>query len=121
MKDRIPFFTGSRVYGKPTDESDLDIVMLVSELDREVLKEFGSLNRDHKVGEDLSVRFGMLNVIIVINEQEYDAWRDATDNLFTMSVESGPVGRDEVVLEIDKQYQAKGIWELRKLESRDSK
>jgi Nucleotidyltransferase domain len=64
------FLTGSRVYGQPTPESDVDLVVFISEEDKETLVKLADTA--------LPIRFGKLNVIALTNEDEFYAWKSAT-------------------------------------------
>ena len=78
------FLTGSQVYGKPTQESDVDLVIF-TDVDTmlrlraladspQVLQKVSGANT-HK---SASIRFGKLNLTVVTNEDEWQAWRLAT-------------------------------------------
>lgn len=90
-------FTGSRVYGTPRADSDLDMVLLVSKEEHELLKELcDSPGRsDRKTSS--SFKFGMLNIIAVENPKDYKAWRIGTKKLKRIA----PVTRASAVKEFE--------------------
>lgn len=67
------FLTGSRVYGNPNDDSDIDLVIRVDRETKEKLIELA--------GGGSVVRFGKLNLLICATDQEYWAWQDGTEEL----------------------------------------
>jgi len=75
------FLTGSHVYGTPNEESDVDLVICT---DADTMRKLEKLaDSDTAVSGDndhasASVRFGKLNLTIVTNEDEWQAWRLAT-------------------------------------------
>lgn len=75
------FLTGSRRYGRPKLASDWDIVVLVSPEDKAWFE-------DHELH-----RQGILNLIFVTSEAEYEAWRQTTNLLERMK----PVTREKAV------------------------
>jgi predicted nucleotidyltransferase len=69
------FITGSRIYGKPTGESDIDLVVRVDGATAEILMQLGSKNGKNPV------RFGNLNLILCTSDIEYATWRVGTSTL----------------------------------------
>lgn len=67
------FLTGSRVYGSPREDSDIDLVVFCSEHTRKTLEK-------HKDGGHAinAVRFGKLNLILCDSKPDYDAWQVGT-------------------------------------------
>lgn len=99
------FLTGSRKYGTPREDSDYDLVIFVDKHDKDTWdallshsKYKGSASTD-----SISVRFGELNFICLSNQEEYDAWYNATLKLSA----SKPVARDVAVAEV-KAFLAAG-------------
>lgn len=87
---RIPFITGSQIYGTPTSKSDIDIVVsgdweLEHCLFTKSEKGDGSLNP--------IIKFGKLNIIVAKSEDEYDAWWRARDRC----IEEKPITRDRAI------------------------
>jgi predicted nucleotidyltransferase len=88
-----PFITGSRVYGTPTEKSDIDLVCLIE--DSDTVDELIAA-ADHTDASDAgvggcSIVFGKLNLIVLSQSAMYDAWREATDELIARK----PVTRAE--------------------------
>ena len=91
------FLTGSQVYGKPRNGSDIDLVVLVSESDGDILK---------RMSDDPSFRkvtYGQLNLIVLNAEDsedvaKYNIWKDGTEKLIARK----PVTREEAIRLFDK-------------------
>lgn len=83
------FVTGSRVYGTPRPESDIDLCVVVSEHDLALLSE--RADEDPGSGGH-SLRFGKLN-LIVLGQRSFEAWQEATNELVAMK----PVTREKAV------------------------
>lgn len=90
------FVTGSRRYGKPTPDSDLDLVILVEDEDaQKLLIEHGGEQDDDG---RLVIRFGKLNLIVCRDIEQYEAWKDGTEACVKVRHLSGqPVGRDHAI------------------------
>lgn len=104
------FLTGSRIYSVPKKDSDIDLVVLMSEWEILLLK---GLNQPKKsfiekcrelispkdetiyntVSPTTSLRFGPLNLLCVSSEKAYNDWREGTDQLRAKA----PVSREEAV------------------------
>lgn len=84
------FLTGSRVYGMPRGDSDLDLVILCSPGDGEQL--WHEADGGGTSGQASTV-FGKLNVIALCNPAEFEAWRAGTEECKTRS----PVDRETAV------------------------
>jgi len=61
------FITGSHIYGKPTSDSDIDLVIFVNQETKDKLIELSDTGK-------MPCRFGKLNLIFATNEEEYGAW-----------------------------------------------
>ena len=93
------FITGSRCYGTPRDDSDLDLVILASNHAFKMLAAFA--DDDSETGEGSgkgtpssgSFRFGKLNIIAITDESVFEVWRAATESLKAKA----PVSRDDAV------------------------
>lgn len=79
------FLTGSRAYGTPREDSDIDLVILT---DRQNAGELWALSKD---GTKLIL--DNVNVIALTNPEQFELWRKGTE----MLKESTPVSRDEAV------------------------
>lgn len=104
-----PFLTGSRAYGRPREDSDVDLVILAPHEIMYLLCVFGN----HYAGPDgdfyemgmgntenfpsASISFGQLNLIVHTSTEKYDAWRTATQELIAMSNEVGAIDRETAV------------------------
>lgn len=85
------FVTGSRAYGTPRDDSDLDLVILVTqEVSDELFK--------HGKTETGTCRFGMLNLICFTSEEDYFGWKDVTNKL----IKQKPVSREFAIEQFAK-------------------
>jgi len=102
-----PFLTGSRVYGTPRADSDIDLVVLVTPEELDKLALFADVKMEEmapfedRYGGDAeirrSLRFGKLNMICVCEDQEYHVWKDGTALLAEKKKKTGPVTREEAV------------------------
>lgn len=99
--------TGSRVYGTPTDESDIDVVCLMSHDEFHALLAMADNpdceTRPASGKASQSLRFGKLNLICV-TPNEYDkftAWKDGTAHLKSIA----PVTREAAV----EHFKSRGV------------
>jgi len=78
------FITGSHAYGEPTENSDVDLVVLVSPEDRDRLI---------RLSDDKStpVRYGNINLIVPMSEAEFHKWKLVTELLVGLSKVDGPI------------------------------
>jgi hypothetical protein len=114
----LSFVTGSRKYGTPRPDSDVDMIVFVSKADLEILAALA----DPELPEDRSapvyfkennprafragdydpmsqpLRFGRLNLICVTDPAQYDAWRAGTERLSREQ----PVTREAAVALLSK-------------------
>lgn len=100
------FITGSRVYGSPRDDSDLDIVVLVNP---ELAKLLADLCDPMKPGEKGVYRFGKLNLIVTFTQEEFACWKIATDDLIALSLKGNPATREEAIKYIDSIFEQNGV------------
>lgn len=90
------FITGSRVYGNTTIESDVDLVVLVATAtDRSMLVDLGHI----------PVRYGKLNLIVLTDQREFDAWLAATYRCLSCR----PCSREKAAEIIDQEYVSRGL------------
>jgi len=83
------FLTGSHAYGAPTSESDVDLVVLVTEAEAAVL-------REQSETKQIPHRYGNLNLIILTDVLEYNAWATFTKDMQTQREDTGqPVTKEE--------------------------
>jgi hypothetical protein len=77
------FLTGSQVYGKPTQDSDIDLVIFT---DVDTMLRLRALSDNPRLvnisgsntHKSASIRFGKLNLTVVTTEDEWQVWRLAT-------------------------------------------
>jgi hypothetical protein len=100
-----PFCTGSQVYGTPTVESDLDLVVVVSPEDFTLLAQFdpGGPALVYGGAENGQLKFGKLNLICV-SEAQAPAWAEATAELAAQK----PVTREQAIALIDEKLVKHG-------------
>lgn len=82
---RRAFITGSRAYGTPTKDSDVDIVIL-ADSDAESLLWNLSESSD-------KILLGRANIIACETEERFDLWKRGTDELIARR----PVTRSEAI------------------------
>lgn len=91
------FITGSRKYGAPTKDSDVDLVIEVSETDFDILALNATEVAEYgRYGGARHLRYGNLNIICPPTPRQLAAWRLGTDNLVKRTVDEGRrMSRDE--------------------------
>lgn len=109
----MPFLTGSRLYGAPRADSDLDLVV---HMDRELIEKIaeelptsvcgnrscGAYGKDNP--EFVVFRFGELNLIATACPVAYRAWQEGTANCVKALLKNRRgLTRDEAVDIIGKQ------------------
>jgi hypothetical protein len=98
---RDPFITGSRIYGSPTEDSDLDMVIIAREHEWDFLVD--------SQGGKFPVRYGKLNLILCRNNREYDSWKEARDLCIKRKNKIGrPLTKDEACLIHDMVHEKNG-------------
>ena len=86
-KDAKAFVTGSHAYGLPGPDSDMDLVVYVTQKDLDRLKRLADeaacnqLARDYIAAGGTPLRFGRLNLICCTNEKYFEVWREGTRRL----------------------------------------
>lgn len=79
------FLTGSRAFGTPTPESDVDVVVLMDKPEMaKLVSQAEESERSGDYGNGQSLRFGRLNLIVVNTEEQFGLWRDSTDECLAM-------------------------------------
>lgn len=103
--DGDSFITGSRAYGTPSLDSDLDLVVKISRYDLGKLVEFCRIRNldpdgnlpdiEYLTGRSstANLRFDGLNLIVTTDDRDYQVWLEGTREL----IERRPVTRDEAV------------------------
>jgi len=94
------FITGSRIYGSPTSNSDLDLVILVSKDEAEIIKKHADANKNlgddkvyarHEHDDDILIcRYGILNLIMFTDARLFNVWQAGTEEC----IECKPVTRN---------------------------
>ena len=96
--NRPTFITGSRVYGAPRPDSDIDVGMLMSDKDANFLNHFSDEpiepTKIYSDDVDINFLFGKLNIIACYSELVFDAWKKGTDKLIEESRAAGPRTRE---------------------------
>lgn len=104
------FLTGSHAYGTPTADSDVDLVVRVTDAatlaDLLLCAEVATAAKDKPASAvglpQSSYRFGRLNIILCHTDRQYADWRDGT----ALLIASRPVTRDRAV-EVFRQMRAR--------------
>ncbi len=116
MPIRKAFLTGSRVYGKPRPDSDIDLVILIEEKDLNKLikmaDETMEANNDYDPKDARCLRFGKLNLLCCLNPKHFDVWKSGTDELLRRKRENDePVSRDTAISFLSWLRRKEGITE----------
>jgi len=86
----LAILTGSHAYGAPTDHSDIDLVIRCENKIADLLR------KNSDVSPDGSVRYGKLNLILCLEDDQYKAWEEGTKDLVAKhQAEERPIGRVE--------------------------
>lgn len=106
------FVTGSRKYGTPTSESDIDLVVFFDQeheydLLCDLAEERGNVTciEEYEGLVLTPLRFGKLNLICCIQRDEWQCWRDGTKQL----VDQKPVTRDQAIALLQKLRVERGL------------
>ena len=110
MKETPAFITGSRAYGTPHEDSDLDLVVFTDT--QTILKMLEFIGDEHQLNYQTpnSTQFtvGGLNFIMTNDYAIYRAWLDGTKVLKTKA----PVSRETAIKYLSKKrhkYQTEGV------------
>lgn len=107
--------TGSKIYGIPSKNSDIDLVVFVSDEELEMLRQEADedVSRNQEADEhyqelgSVSLRFGKLNLLCCTKEKVYEVWKRGTFRLKRQS----PVSRAFACRLMDTLRQEAGIGE----------
>ena len=106
------FQTGSRVYGKPREDSDWDLVVKIppsrAEAFLATLPPAMSTKYGARTGQ-VTLRFGTLNLILCTNRETYDAWWAATQMASARALANGPLEKDEAAQLFRNEFSRRGI------------
>lgn len=104
------FITGSRAYGAPREDSDIDLVVL---MDADTAGELSQLAANFAASpiaaasiatdRGLSLRFGRMNLIIETDDGSFQDWIDGTDELKAIM----PVTHEKAVDVFDRYRNAR--------------
>lgn len=111
------FVTGSRKYGKPRKDSDIDLVVFVEsnadimlldhmKVDRKQAR-LVSMTADEDNGLHI-YRFGDLNLMAVTNEKWYQVWKDATEECSNRE-DAVTLTREQAVEIFKRHEKEKGV------------
>ena len=81
-------FTGSRVYGRPKKDSDLDIVILCNDEEARLLNLVCDKEKQRTANYpegSFNLYFGNLNIIVTTDEGTFNSWKEGTQLLKDMS------------------------------------
>ena len=87
QRNEIPmaFLTGSHAYGTPHDDSDVDLVVLVTEEDFEKIRNLAEgpkeMDDQYVKNGSCSLRFGNLNLLCFFSRERYKKWKETTKDL----------------------------------------
>lgn len=73
-----PFITGSRAYGSPSEDSDLDIVIRCDRYIAAVVESLIGRSTSDYDHESVSVQCGQVNLHLCTTDREYDRWKLGT-------------------------------------------
>ena len=87
--------TGSRVYGTPKEDSDIDLVVHISEAEILQLSQLADemSSEMYLSTGSVSLRFGRLNLLCVAQREDYLRWEKGTEVLIAQK----PVTRETAV------------------------
>jgi predicted nucleotidyltransferase len=119
------FITGSRAYGTPTAKSDVDLVILVTQADLELLRSMcdsDDKDREKDVPSDggptvhgpagsASLRFGRMNLIVVSDPVAFEIWREGTRALKRLRDDGQELDRDAVIQYFGALRRARGLYD----------
>ena len=112
------FLTGSRVYGVPQANSDIDLVVFLSRDDLAVLRQFdegpdprhttntgSEPDKPFEDGVGAPLRFGKLNLQCITDPKAYAVWWRGTQELKRLA----PVTREKAVAHFKKLREEAGL------------
>lgn len=101
------FLTGSRAYGFPRPESDVDIVVRMPQEAVDVLLKAIPAEKVRKYpdSDSVSLWFDNLNLICITSDKAFETWVEGTACLLSRA----PVTRDAAIEEFNKRGIAKSL------------
>lgn len=91
------FITGSRAYGTPGEDSDIDLVIRCDEKTRDKLVELLAPDDGYDDKDRIQVRSGKLNLMLCVDDDSFATWRDGTDMLQAEADAGHEVTRDDAI------------------------
>lgn len=110
---RPAFMTGSLVYGTPCEESDVDLVLMMTEEEAAKLYKYSDgvvkqvFDPRYPKNRFLSMRFGRLNLLCCFTTAMYDSFLEGTAECYA----KWPVTREAAVEVFQRIRKQKGIKE----------
>lgn len=100
--------TGSRVYGVPREDSDVDLVLLVSETELNILKTAADTVNVQSTGGSAeespaivaTLRIGRLNILACATQWQFDLWVKGTKHLLEENTITGQFRSRERAVEV---------------------
>jgi predicted nucleotidyltransferase len=114
--DARAFLTGSRCYGEPREDSDVDVVVRCDHELGLLLRRFadptppvGDGDGDgDEYGGHVALRFGALNLILCYDDESFETWREGTDALLAEHFNDWkPITRERAIEEFKKRRGAR--------------
>lgn len=87
------FLTGSRRYGTPREDSDIDVVLLCEDKSTAQGDWLAAMLWKLSDQGKGSCRYGRLNLLTFTNEDNFNKWKAVTENLETQR----PVSREQAI------------------------
>ncbi len=122
------FLTGSRAYGTPREDSDIDLCVLLSRDDYHTLK--AALPEDAREDMDdgrydeepggMNIRFGQLNLLAFNDADIYWAWQESTGMCKDYAVTNGGTCDRTMARRIIKDHVA-NAWDRKRAEIEDER
>lgn len=103
------FITGSRAFGTPRQDSDVDLVVLVSKEDAQTLfaqfydtEDKASMLTKLQMAMNMApnsfpLHIGKLNLIVCSDEKVYNGWLAGTASLKAQAMSGTPATRDDAI------------------------
>lgn len=104
------FITGSRAYGSPRPNSDIDLVIRVDSRTRLMLETLSDNPKTDKYGSVI-VRFGRLNLLLCETDEEFATWVVGTNKMLVDKRKGISTNRDDAKNLFDMLRDMIGIQE----------
>lgn len=104
------FLTGSQVYGTPKEDSDIDLVVRISEDDLCILRRLtGTESQKYTDMNCQTFRFGKLNLICTGSKDSMRVWKEGTEILSDRDISGEEITKDKAIEVFDKLREENGI------------